>query len=136
MEEEKDTDEEEGILLSRGEGGLRTGRMADITALGGNSYRVFRSANSIGNAIRMTKVIFGRDAPWADPAIRKMKLRGASSVKFIPLRSIIRIPVHYHCVYRRGTASFDRNCQSRDEILAVFVVYGFLRNRDLSFVGG
>lgn len=101
MEEEKDTDEEEGILLSRGEGGLRTGRMADITALGGNSYRVFRSANSIGNAIRMTKVIFGRDAPWADPAIRKMKLRGASSVKFIPLRSIIRIPVHYHCVYRQ-----------------------------------
>lgn len=39
----------------------------------------------------MTKVIFGRDAPRADPAIRKMKLRGASSVKFIPLRSIICI---------------------------------------------
>lgn len=38
--------------------------------------------------------------PRADPAIRKMKLRGASSVKFIPLRSIIRICV-YHCVYRQ-----------------------------------
>lgn len=96
----------------------------------------------------MTKVIFGRDAPRADPAIRKMKLRGASSVKFIPLRSIICIScVSSLCVSarKRGTVSFDRNCQSRDELLAVFVAYGFervfsrsrgLRKRDLSFVGG